>query len=319
MEELLQVKNLKTCFNTDKGILTAVDDVSFNIGKGEMIGLVGESGSGKSVTSLSIIKLINLPGYIADGKIIYKGIDILKLNEKEMLRIRGSEINMIFQKPIASINPVFSIGYQMIESIRTHDSMSRKEAENLSIELLENVGITDAKNRLKGYAHQFSGGMCQRIMIAIALSCNPMLLIADEPTTALDVTIQAQVLNILKKINKDYSMSVLLITHNLGLVFESCSKTMVMYAGQLVEQAGTIEIYNNPMHPYTEALLECIPKVESDKDIVPLEGKMPELTERIKGCRFAPRCKYRMDICSNTDPQNVNISSRHIVRCLKYL
>jgi len=318
MNELLKVKNLKTYFRTENNTLRAVDGISFEIAKGEMVGLVGESGSGKSVTSLSILKLISPPGYIAGGEIFYNGRDLLRLSEKEMQKIRGKEINMIFQKPVTSINPVISIGSQLIENIITHQNVNKREAERIAIEFLDKVGIADAKLRLKEYAHQFSGGMCQRIMIAMALCCNPGLLIADEPTTALDVTIQAQVLDLIKQINRDFRTSILLITHNLGLVFESCSKILVMYAGQIVEYAETTELFNNTLHPYTKALLKCVPKIESDEDIVPLEGKPPVLTEEITGCEFAPRCKYRMDKCFKEKPLIIDVSLNHKVRCFKY-
>lgn len=318
MDELLKVCNLKTYFKNEDNILRAVDGISFEISKGEMVGLVGESGSGKSVTSLSILKLISPPGYIAGGRIFYKGRDLLKLNEKEMQKIRGKEINMIFQKPITSINPVISIGNQLMENIITHQTVNKREAERIAIEYLDKVGIADAKLRLKEYAHQFSGGMCQRIMIAMALCCNPGLLIADEPTTALDVTIQAQVLDLIRQINKDFKTSILLITHNLGLVFESCTKILVMYAGQIVEQAETTELFNNTLHPYTKALLRCIPKIESNEDIIPLEGKPPLMTEEIAGCEFAPRCRYQMEKCYKEKPSIINVCLNHKVRCFKY-
>ncbi|MCL4416357.1 MAG: ABC transporter ATP-binding protein [Actinobacteria bacterium] len=317
MNELLKVNNLKTYFRTENNILRAVDGISFEITKGEMVGLVGESGSGKSVTALSILKLISPPGYIAGGEIFYNGYDLLKLSEKKMQKIRGKEINMIFQKPMTSINPVISIGNQLIENIITHQKVNKREAERIAIEFLDKVGIADTKQRLREYAHQFSGGMCQRIMIAMALCCNPGLLIADEPTTALDVTIQAQVLDLLKQINKDFRTSILLITHNLGLVFESCSKILVMYAGQIVEYAETTELFNNTLHPYTKALLKCVPKIEGYEDIVPLEGKPPVLTEEITGCEFAPRCKYQMDKCFKERPPVIDVCFNHKVRCFK--
>ncbi|MHB8276528.1 MAG: ABC transporter ATP-binding protein [Candidatus Humimicrobiaceae bacterium] len=317
MDELLKVNNLKTYFRTENSPLRAVDGISFEIVKDEMVGLVGESGSGKSVTALSILKLISPPGYIAGGEIFYNGRDLLKLSEKEMQKIRGKEINMIFQNPMTSINPVISIGNQLIENIITHQNVNKREAERIAIEFLDKVGIADAKQRLREYAHQFSGGMCQRIMIAMALCCNPGLLIADEPTTALDVTIQAQVLDLIKQINRDFRTSILLITHNLGLVFESCSKILVMYAGQIVEYAETTELFNNTLHPYTKALLKCVPRIESDEDIVPLEGKPPVLTEEITGCEFAPRCKYQMDKCFKEKPPVIDVCLNHKVRCFK--
>jgi oligopeptide/dipeptide ABC transporter ATP-binding protein len=294
MQKLLEVKNLKTYFHTRGGVVKAVDGVSFYIGEGETVGIVGESGSGKSVTALSTMRLVaSPPGKIEKGsEIIYEGEDILALTEDELHELRGGKISMIFQDPMTSLNPVFTVGFQISESVKTHLKLSGQAAEARTLEMMERVRIPDARRRLKSYPHEFSGGMRQRVMIAIALSCNPQLLIADEPTTALDVTIQAQILDLMKALSKEFQTAVMLITHDLGVVAGMCQRVMVMYAGRIVEEAPTHQLFRKPAHPYTQALLRSIPHLESDKAqrLTPIKGQPPDLVNLPPGCPFAPRC-----------------------------
>lgn len=327
MEKVLEVKDLVTTFQTEAGIVRAVDGVSFNVYKGKTLGIVGESGCGKSVTSLSIMRLIpNPPGEISSGQILYKGQDLTKLPMSEMRKLRGNEISMIFQEPMTSLNPVFTIGDQIMEAIVLHQKVTKKEALAKTIEMLKLVGIPAAEKRVDDYPHQLSGGMRQRVMIAMALSCNPSVLIADEPTTALDVTIQAQILDLMRKIRENLGMALMLITHDLGVIAETADEVLVMYAGKVVEQGPVGEIFANPKHPYTRGLLNSIPTFSSDpskrekkKRLDTIPGIVPALTELPKGCRFQSRCAYVMDNCRASDPSLREVGSEHKVACYKDL
>lgn len=316
---ILEVKDLHTQFTTKTGIVKAVDGVSFDIKPGETLGIVGESGSGKSITAMSIMQLISPPGKIANGEIRFQGEDLNKKTEKEMRKIRGKEISMIFQDPMTSLNPVFTIEKQMVETIRTHEQMTKKQAKSRAVELLDLVGIPDPEPRLKNYPHEFSGGMRQRVMIAMALACNPKVLIADEPTTALDVTIQAQILELLAKLQKELGMAIIMITHDLGVVAEVCDRVVVMYAGKPVEFTEVNALFDNPKHPYTWGLLNSIPKItEKKQKLEAIEGLPPDLRALPIGCSFAPRCKHAMDRCTAIDPALKAYESNHQVRCLLY-
>ena len=316
---LLEVKELQTYFKTDAGILKAVDGVSFVVHEGETIGLVGESGSGKSVTNLSIMRLIpSPPGKIVGGKVIFEGQDILSLSEKELREIRGDKISMIFQDPMTSLNPFLRISTQMIETIRLHQHKSKAEARAKAIKMLAEVGIPSPEKRIDCYPHQFSGGMRQRVMIAMALSCNAQLLIADEPTTALDVTIQAQILELIQKINKKYKTAVILITHDLGVVAGMCDNVCVMYAGKIVERAPTDELFETPLHPYTKGLIASVPRMdEADKSkkLFSIEGQPPNVIDLPPCCPFHPRCKEKMDVCLRCYPPLKQISATHTCAC----
>ena len=318
-EPLLQVKNLKTYFYTDEGIARAVDGVSYHVNKGETLGLVGESGCGKSVSTLSIMQLIpNPPGKINEGEIIFKEKNLLKFSEKQMRQIRGNEISMIFQEPMTSLNPVFTCGDQIQEAIILHQKVSKKEARDLTIEMLKKVGIPAPEIRVDEYPHQLSGGMRQRVMIAMALSCNPALLIADEPTTALDVTIQAQILDLLRKLQEEFHMAIIMITHDLGVIAELADNVAVMYAGHIVEYAGIKEIFNNPKHPYTVGLLQSIPKLTENKDrFSVIKGILPNPINFPEGCRFHPRCPIAMDVCKKKKPVEIQLNG-HQISCWKY-
>ncbi len=313
----LEVKNLTTVFNTERGRVTAVDGISFSIGNGEILGLVGESGSGKSVTSLSVMQLVpNPPGKIAGGEIIFRGEDLLKKTNEQMRRIRGNQISMIFQEPMTSLNPVYTIGNQLIEAFSIHTGMNNREALKKSIELLDLVDIPSPEKRINNYPHQFSGGMRQRVMIAMALACNPQLLIADEPTTALDVTIQAQILDLIRDINRQFNTSILLVTHDMGVVAQMCSRVCVMYAGKIMEEADIETIFEKPAHPYTQALLDSIPTLEKDRDrLNTIEGGLPDPLNMPKGCRFAPRCKYVTEQCKKEEPQSRIMHNNHRICC----
>lgn len=314
-ETVLDVQHLKTHFFTMNGTVPSVDDVSFKIKKGEKLAIVGESGSGKSVTSLSIMRLLSDNGRIVQGDIWFKDQNLKDIPEKEMQKIRGNEIAMIFQEPLSSLNPVMTVGKQIMESILLHQKVGKGTAKKKSIELLEKVGIPRAEKVFGSYPHLLSGGMRQRVMIAMALSCKPKLIIADEPTTALDVTIQAQVLEILKELAEQEEVAILLITHDLGVVAEIADRVIVMYAGQVVEQADVHTIFDNARHPYTRALLNSTPKLDfSHSELVPIEGNVPHPTEVFSGCRFYDRCKYASDICKE-QPSLVELSSEHQTRC----
>lgn len=317
-ENLLEVKHLRTeFFSSKKSSVTAVDDVSFDIKKGEIVGLVGESGCGKSVTSLSIMQLLkDTPGKITNGEVIFQGHNLLDASKKEMLDIRGDKMSMIFQEPMSSLNPSMRIDKQMIEGIRLHTPLTKAEARKKAADILSQVGIPDPQRVLKNYPHQLSGGMSQRVMIAMAMSCEPDLLIADEPTTALDVTIQAQILELMKKIQQDKGMSILLITHDLGVVAEMCSRVIVMYAGKIVEEAPVEILFANPTHPYTQGLIASVPKLGSGVKILPsIPGSVPDLSAMPKGCRFAPRCKYATEKCHQEQPELLSVGEKQKCRC----
>lgn len=299
MEKLLEIKHLKTYFFTSEGVFPAVDDVSFHIDKGETLAIVGESGCGKSVTARSILRIVpSPPGRYVQGEIFFKGKNLLKLSEKKMREIRGRDIAMIFQEPMSSLNPAYRIGDQIMETIKIHGLSSSSNIRQRATDLLKKVGMPDPDRRLNEYPHQLSGGMCQRAMIAMALSCNPQLLIADEPTTALDVTIQAQILELLKQLKRDTGMSIIMITHDLGVVAEVADRVVVMYAGKVVEEAPVVDLFKNPQHPYTEGLLKCLPRVdERYQKLMTIEGYVPGPQNYPKGCRFRNRCKYAQEIC----------------------
>ena len=319
MPPLLDVRDLRTHFRTPAGVVRAVDGVSFTIGRGEIVGLVGESGCGKTVTSLSILRLIEKPGVIVGGEVLFEGRDLLRMGEEQLRRIRGNEISMIFQNPISSLNPVFTIGRQLTEALRTHQHLARRQATDRAAELLELVGIGESRRRMGQFPHQFSGGTAQRVMIAMALACGPKLLIADEPTTALDVTIQAQVVDLLKRLNRELGMAVLLITHNFGVVAETCDRTIVMYGGRVAEAAPTGAIFERRLHPYTAVLLACIPDLDTpQQDLVPLEGYPPDLTVELPGCAFYARCARRLELCAQEDPGLREPVAGHLVRCVHY-
>jgi len=318
-KHVLDIKNLKTVFYLEHGIARAVNDVSFYLGKGEMIGLVGESGCGKSVTSLSIMRLIQSPpGKIESGSIIFKGHDILSLSESEMRNIRGNDIAMIFQEPMTSLNPVFTIGSQIIEAVVLHQKVGEKEARNRTIEMLKLVGIPDPEQRIDVYPHQMSGGMRQRVMIAMALSCSPEILIADEPTTALDVTIQAQIMDLLAKLREEIGMSVILITHDLGIVAESTDRIEVMYSGIIVEEGNTTDVFRNPSHPYTRGLIQSVPRLDTVKErLHVIKGTVPDSSDIPAGCPFNPRCPLADERCRSEVPDFENIGGNHNSRCFK--
>ena len=318
-EPLLEVRNLVTTFHTDDGELRAVDGVGFDIQQGETVGLVGESGCGKSVTSLSILRLIpSPPGKIASGKILFEGKNLIDLSEREMRSVRGNQISMIFQEPMTSLNPVYNVGAQIVEAIRLHQKKSRKEAHERAVELLALVGIPSPKTNAGAYPHELSGGMRQRVMIAMALACEPKLLIADEPTTALDVTIQAQILELLKKLQDQLKMSVLLITHDLGVVAEYTDRVVVMYAGRVVERAPVKDLFARPKHPYTKGLLESIPKFGASHErrrLPTIEGMVPSLIHLPRGCRFADRCGMVIDLCREKEPDLIDVGPERLSRC----
>ena len=302
--KLLSVRDLKTSFFTHVGEVKAVRGISFDVNEGEVLGIVGESGSGKSVTSLSIMGLLQYPGRVVDGEILLNGEDILTYSKDQMRKVRGKEIAMIFQDPMTSLNPVYTIGNQVMEMILEHEKMTKREARARAIEMLKLVGIPAAEKRIDSYPHEFSGGMRQRVMIALALSCNPKLLIADEPTTALDVTIQAQILSLIKSLNKQFGMTTMLITHDLGVVATVCDKVAVMYGGLIMEYGTVDEIFYHPRHPYTMGLLGSIPHVDGGEKrrLIPIDGTPPDLINPPKGCPFSTRCKYCMNVCTQEQP-----------------
>ena len=318
-EKLLSVRGLSTHFFTPDGVVQAVDDVSFELGYGETLGLVGESGCGKSVTALSIARLVpNPPGRIVAGEIVFDGIDILKIDSDEMRHLRGKEIGFIFQDPLTSLNPTLTIGYQIAESIRQHMGLSQKAALDRVAELLGKVGIPRAKDRLKDYPHQFSGGMRQRVMIAIALSCDPKLILADEPTTALDVTIQAQILELISRLSDEFHTAVLLITHDLGIAAGMCDRVNVMYAGRIVETGTTDELFERPRMPYSWGLLDSLPRLDDVRGdrLRTIEGLPPILIEPPDACRFEPRCRFARDICRQDEPELTRRGdTAHFARC----
>lgn len=317
MPTILEVKNLRTSFFTHLGEVEAVRGVSFSMNEGDILGIVGESGSGKSVTALSILKLIEAPGRIIDGSVIFDGRDLAKLNNKEMSSVRGKEIAMIFQDPMTSLNPVFTIQNLMVEVIRRHTDMTVAQAKERSIEMLELVGIPQPEERIYAYPFEFSGGMRQRVMIATALSCVPKLLIADEPTTALDVTIQAQILDLMKKLQKEFGTSFIIITHNLGVIAEICTDVIVMYGGKIMEMGKVNEIYYEAKHPYTIGLQHSIPRLdlEQKKRLKPIKGSPPDLLAPPTGCPFSPRCDYAMQICLEQVAPLFEVSPTHRSSC----
>ncbi|RUA06416.1 MAG: peptide ABC transporter ATP-binding protein [Fusobacteria bacterium] len=315
MEKIIELKNVKTSFFTHLGEVQAVRGVSFSLNKGEALGIVGESGSGKSITSMSIMGLLQYPGKVKEGEIIFKGHDLLKKSKSDMRSVRGNEIAMIFQDPMTSLNPVYTVGDQIMEAILKHQKVSKKEALEKAIEMLTLVGIPDPKKRVKAYPHEFSGGMRQRVMIAIALSCEPDLLIADEPTTALDVTIQAQILDLMKNLRKKMDTSIILITHDLGVVADVCSRVLVMYGGLIMEEGKIEDIFYNPQHPYTVGLLKSIPKIENKERLIPIDGTPPDLLHPPKGCPFAARCEHAMNICMTERPEFYECGEGHRSMC----
>ncbi len=316
---LLEVRNLKTYFETARGMVQAVDGINLTVERGKTEGLVGESGCGKTVTALSVMRLIPNRGKILNGEIIFEGEDLLQKTPAEMIRIRGRKISMIFQDHLSSLNPVLQVGKQIEEAIRKHQGLDRLAAREKAIKMLGLVGISSPETRIKDYPHQLSGGMRQRVMIAMALSCNPSLLIADEPTTALDVTIQAQIVELLKRLIKELDTSLLLITHDFGVVAELCDRVSVMYGGQIVERAPTREIFKNPGHPYTRGLLNAIPRIDRDMDRLDnVYGVVPNLISPPDGCRFCSRCPGHYEICHRKNPEPVEVGPDHLVNCWIY-
>ncbi len=314
---LLSVENLHTRFDTDTGTVRADDGVSFGIDEGEIVGLVGESGSGKSVTSLSLMRLIQDPGYIPKGRIRFDGEDLLEKTDEEMRRLRGDRISMVFQEPMSALNPVYDIGWQVGEPLRVHEEMKMGASRQRAVELMRQVGIPSPEDRVEDYPHQFSGGMRQRAMIAMALANEPDLLIADEPTTALDVTIEAQILDLIKELNREIGMAVLLVTHDLGVVAEVCDRVAVMYAGRIVEYADVESLFGDPRHPYTKGLLSCVPNpATADQDLEPIGGDVPNLADTPEGCHFAPRCPYAVEECREIDPRLREVDDDHYAACI---
>ena len=316
--KLLEIQDLKTYFYTEEGVVRAVDGVSVGIPRGKSLGLVGESGSGKTVTALSVLRLIPIPpGKILEGKILFEGEDILSLSLDRMQKeIRGNKISMVFQEPMTSLNPVYTVLDQVSEAILVHQTKDKREAEKIALEMLERMKIPEIRSRAHDYPHQFSGGMRQRIMIAMALSCRPALLIADEPTTALDVTIQAQILELMKEMKKNLNTSILLITHNLGIIAEMADEVAIMYAGQVVEFSGVRTIFKFPRHPYTQALLRCVPRLKKrEGKLESIEGMVPDLRSLPPGCRFHNRCREVSELCSKEEPPLREIEEGHLVRC----
>ncbi|MBR0907885.1 ABC transporter ATP-binding protein [Bradyrhizobium liaoningense] len=320
MAPLLEIKGLKTHFSTDDGILQAVDGVDISINKGETLCVVGESGCGKTVTAMSILKLIAMPpGRIAAGQIIFEGRDLVPLTSNQLDEIRAKEIGFIFQEPMTSLNPVLTIGEQIAESLRRHEAVTKKQALERTIEMLKLVQIPNAEGRVHNYPHQFSGGMRQRVMIAMALACKPKLIIADEPTTALDVTIQAQILDLLQDMKDRFGMAVMLITHAMGVVAETAQRVVVMYAGKVVEEAPVDDLFGDPRHPYTQGLIRSIPRIDLDSEhktrLEAIGGSVPILINPPVGCRFAPRCKFAMDVCTEKEPLLREIAPGHRMAC----
>ena len=318
MEVLLDVRGLRTHFHTSAGVIRAVDGVSWDVRKGETVALVGESGCGKSVSALSVMRLVSAPaGRIVDGEILFRGRNLLALSEEEMRRVRGREIGMIFQEPMTSLNPVLTIGRQLTETVETHLAMTSALAQARAVELLSLVGIPEGARRLRQFPHQFSGGMRQRIMIAMALACDPALVLADEPTTALDVTIQAQILELMKSLSRRLGAAIMMITHNLGVVARYADRVNVMYAGKIVERGTAREIYANPRHPYTLGLLRSVPRLDEPRraKLQPIPGQPPDLSRLPGGCSFAPRCAYAIDRCREEEPGLDPVAADHLSAC----
>jgi oligopeptide/dipeptide ABC transporter ATP-binding protein len=320
---LLEVKNLKTYFYTEDGVVHAVDGVDFEVYPGEVLGIVGESGCGKSVTSLSIMRLIGIPGKIVDGEIFFDGKDLVKATEEEMMQVRGNRISMIFQQPQSALNPVFRAGDQISEVLNIHQDFGREKGRERAVELLKLVGIPEPERRADSFPHELSGGMAQRVMIAMALACVPDLLIADEPTTALDVTIQAQILDLMRDMKQQLGSAMMLITHDLGVIAEMANRVVVMYAGEIVEQSPVASLFDKPLHPYTQGLIGSIPvlgEIRDRLDVIP--GSVPNLIDLPQGCRFAPRCRARVEnnlsICTDQHPSLIDVAEGHKVRCWLY-
>ena len=316
-KNLVEVKNLEVSFFTYAGEVKAVRGISYNLKPGEVMGIVGESGSGKSVSSYGLMGIIPEPGKVIGGQILFEGRDVTAMSEKELLKIRGKDISMIFQDPMTSLNPLFTIGNQIEESLRKHTSLDKDQRQKRMVELLTLVGINQPEKRLKQYPHEFSGGMRQRVMIAMALACDPKLLIADEPTTALDVTIQAQILELLKELKDKIHMGIVFITHDLGVVSDICDSISVMYAGTIVESGSSDQIFYEPRHPYTWGLLASVPKIDTDEHqrLIPIEGNPVDLINPPKGCPFAPRCKHCMKICIDQAPPQCQVGEGHMAAC----
>lgn len=315
---LLNVNKLKTYFYTSEGVIRAVDDVSFGVDKGKILGIVGESGCGKSMTALSIMRLVPPPGKIVSGEISFDGQDLLKLSDEGIRDLRGNRITMIFQDPMTSLNPVFTIGNQIAEILRTHKGLKRSQAMEKAESLLQRVGIPDPGRRIGEYPHQLSGGMRQRVMIAMAIACEPSLIIADEPTTALDVTIQAQILRLLKGLTETLQTALILISHDLGVIAETADEVVVMYAGKIVEYATTTELFAGPLHPYTIGLMESIPRFgenNRERRLKAIKGGVPRLSELPEGCKFNPRCKYIIERCKTEEAELIDVGGGHWVRC----
>ena len=315
---LLSVRHLTTSFESKQGVLRAVDDVSFEVRRGETLGLVGESGSGKSMTALSIMRLVPPPGRIAQGSILFQGRDLLSLSERDMRRIRGAEIGLIFQEPMTALNPVMTAGDQIAETLVVHGKATRAEARAKAVELLASVKVPTPDLRARDYPHQLSGGMRQRVLIASALACHPSLLIADEPTTALDVTIQAEILDLLREMKARFNLALLLITHDFGIIAGTADRVAVMYAGRIVEEAGVRDIFESPTHPYTRALLESIPGGAPGRRLQAIDGTVPDLARLPRGCAFAPRCPERFDACDLAPPSAFDVGPDHSTRCFLY-
>ena len=323
MPLLLEIKDLQTAFDTTQGRINAVNGVSLEVNSGETMGIVGESGCGKTMLALSIMRLIPANGKIINGEIFFSGKDLLKISDEEMRLKRGSEISMVFQEPMTSLNPVFRVGEQIAEAIRLHQHLPAKQAMELSVEQLREVGIPDPQKRALDYPHNFSGGMRQRVMIAMAMSCHPRLMLADEPTTALDVTIQAQILDLISGLKQKNKMAVVLITHDLGVVAEAAQKVAVMYAGEIVESAAVEEIFDNPLHPYTQGLLEsvparCVRSLQRGEYLKTIPGSVPGLYDFLQGCRFHDRCSLAVEVCARIKPSLSEIEPGHFVSCFKY-
>jgi oligopeptide/dipeptide ABC transporter ATP-binding protein len=323
LSNVLEVKNLKTHFFTDEGIVKAVDDVSFSVPKGKTLGLVGESGCGKSVTAMSITRLVTPPGRIVGGEVLLNGRNLISLSDPQMRQVRGAQISMIFQEPMTALNPVLTVGFQIAEAVLAHERISKREAWTRAVEAMMAVSIPDAEKRAKDYAHQLSGGMRQRIMIAMALVCNPALVIADEPTTALDVTIQAQILELLDSLRAKYQLSLILISHDLGVIAEVAETVAVMYAGKIVEIGSAMDVFHNPKHPYTEGLLRSVPRLGASAEnggrknrLFAIEGMVPNLLDLPEGCSFAPRCYKRTIECTVSGIPLEPVSNHHEVRCI---
>jgi oligopeptide/dipeptide ABC transporter ATP-binding protein len=315
---MLEVENLQTHFRTPDGINRAVDGVSFHVEAGETLAIVGESGCGKSVTAMSILRLIPEPPGKLAGAIRFNGKNLLELSEPAMRDIRGNEISMIFQEPMTSLNPVLTVGRQIGETLRLHQGMSAQQAEDRAVEMLKLVGIPEAERRVKEYPHQLSGGMRQRVMIAIALACNPKLLIADEPTTALDVTIQAQILDLLMDLRDEFRMAIMIITHNMGVIAETADRVLVMYAGRVIEEAPVARIFDHPVHPYTRGLLECVPSITEDRArLIAIPGTLPDPARRPPGCRYSVRCRHAQPACSESLPPLILEEADHWAACLR--